>query len=211
MRPTIVEQTTALQIKGMGVGVIMATLKEILGEAYKEGMTVEEIENAIATKKLVDISTGAYVSISKYQALENERNDFKQKWSDTLTEAQKAEQKAIEEQQKYEAIMKENALYKHKQKLSKTIKDETALDEIATLYANGDLEGAFEKQNAYFEKANAEMEQKIKADLMAKNPQGTPQGNDQDQMTKEQYNALPLAQKQKLATENAELYKKFNT
>ena len=54
----------------------MATLKEILGEAYKDGITVEEIENAIANKKLVDISTGAYVSISKYQALENEKNDF---------------------------------------------------------------------------------------------------------------------------------------
>ena len=122
----------------MGLGVIMATLKELLGEAYKDGMTVEEIETAIANKKFADLSTGAYVSVSKYQALERERDDFKSKWSNTLTEAQKAEQKAIEEQQKYEAIMKENALYKH-----------TSLFVIFFKYWNNNKKNHNCHQNAY--------------------------------------------------------------
>lgn len=189
----------------------MATLKEILGEAYKDGMTVEEIETAISNKKFADLSTGAYVSISKYQALERERDDFKQKWSDTLTAAEKAEQKAIEEQQKYEATMKENALYKHKQMLSKTIKDETALDEIATLYANGDLQGAFEKQNAYFEKANAEMEQKIKAGLMAQNPQGNPQIDNGGTITAEQFAKMDYKARVELYNTDKELYTKLSS
>lgn len=195
----------------MGLGVIMATLKELLGEAYKDGMTVEEIETAIANKKFADLSTGAYVSVSKYQALERERDDFKSKWSNTLTEAQKAEQKAIEEQQKYEAIMKENALYKHKQKLSKTIKDETALEEIANLYANGDLEGAFEKQNAYFEKANAEMEQKIKADLMQQNPQGNPQEGNGGTITAEQFAKMDYKARVELYNKDQELYTQLSS
>lgn len=189
----------------------MATLKEILGEAYKDGITVEEIENAIANKKLADLSTGAYVSISRYQALEAEKNDFKQKWSDVATEAQKAEQKAKEEQQKYEAVMRENALYKHKQKLSKTIKDETALEEIANLFVNGDLEGAIEKQNAYFEKANAEMEQKIKADLMKQNPQGNPQDDNGGTITAEQFSKMDYRARVDLYNQNPELYKQLSS
>ena len=196
----------------MGIGVIMATLKEILGEAYKDGITVEEIGTAIATKKLVDISTGAYVSISKYQALEAERNDFKEKYTSTLTEAQKAEQKALEEQQKYEATLRENALYKHKEKLGKTIKDETALNEIATLYANGDLEAAFEKQNEYFAKANTELEQKIKADLMKQNPQGNPQDpNGGGTITAEQFAKMDYRARVSLYNENPELYNQLTS
>ena len=35
----------------------MASLKELLGDAYKEGMTLEEVEAALADKNLVDPST----------------------------------------------------------------------------------------------------------------------------------------------------------
>jgi hypothetical protein len=190
----------------MGIGVKMATLKELLGDAYKDGMSVEEVENALSTKKIVDISTGAYVSISKYQALENERNDFKEKYNSTLTEQQRAEQEALETKRRYEAIEKENTLYKYKQKLSKTIKDEALLEEIATLYADGNVEGAFEKQNEYFEKSNAELEKKIKDDLMKQNPQGNPQGEDSATITKEQFSAMGVAERTKLFKENPDLY-----
>lgn len=46
----------------------MATLRELLGSAYKEGMTLEEAEKALASKRLADLSTGEYVSIEKYNA-----------------------------------------------------------------------------------------------------------------------------------------------
>ena len=42
------------------------TIKELLGEAYKEDMTLAEIESALAGKKLADLSTGEYVSKKKY-------------------------------------------------------------------------------------------------------------------------------------------------
>ena len=189
----------------------MATLKEIVGEAYKDGMTVEEIETAIANKKLVDISTGAYVSISKYQALENERNDFKEKYNSTLTEAQRAENEALEKQKRYDAIEKENTFYKYKQKLSKTIKDETTLEEIANLYANGDVEGAFEKQNEYFAKSAEELEKKFNDVLMKQNPQGNPQNDNGGVITKEQFSAMGVAERTKLYKENPDLYNELKT
>lgn len=42
------------------------TLKELLGTNYKDGMTVEEAEEALKGKNLVDLSNGEYVSKSKY-------------------------------------------------------------------------------------------------------------------------------------------------
>ena len=44
----------------------MATLRELLGTAYKEGMTFEEAEKALVSKRLVDLFTGEYVSKAKY-------------------------------------------------------------------------------------------------------------------------------------------------
>ena len=42
------------------------TIKELLGDAYREDMTLAEIETALANKKLADLSTGEYVSKKKY-------------------------------------------------------------------------------------------------------------------------------------------------
>ncbi len=44
----------------------MAKLRELLGESYKEGMTLAEAEKALEGKNLVDLSTGDYVSKAKY-------------------------------------------------------------------------------------------------------------------------------------------------
>lgn len=45
----------------------MATLRELFGDSYKEGMTLAEAEKALEGKKLVDLSTGEYVSKAKYE------------------------------------------------------------------------------------------------------------------------------------------------
>lgn len=44
----------------------MATIRELLGNSYKEGMTFEEVEKALDGKRLVDLSNGDYVSRAKY-------------------------------------------------------------------------------------------------------------------------------------------------
>lgn len=44
----------------------MAKLRELLGDKYKEGMTFEEAEALLEGQNLVNLSTGDYVSKSKY-------------------------------------------------------------------------------------------------------------------------------------------------
>lgn len=57
-------------------------LKEVLGDAYKEGMTFEEVSNFFEGKKFADLSTGNYVDKNKY---ESEVNTLKTQLSEKDT------------------------------------------------------------------------------------------------------------------------------
>lgn len=57
-------------------------LKEMLGDAYKEGMTFEEVSNFFEGKKFADLSTGNYVDKNKY---ESEVNTLKTQLSEKDT------------------------------------------------------------------------------------------------------------------------------
>lgn len=66
-------------------------LKDLLGEAYKEGMSFDEISTALQGKNLVDLSTGGYVDVNKYN---REVNDLKNQLSSKTAEAEKGRQEA---------------------------------------------------------------------------------------------------------------------
>lgn len=80
-------------------------LKEVLGDAYKDGMTFEEISNFFADKKFADLSTGNYVDKNKY---ESEVNSLKTQLSEKTTQLQSRmsddEKLAAEQAEKDELI-----------------------------------------------------------------------------------------------------------
>lgn len=189
----------------------MATLREILGDAYKSEMTLAEIESALNGKNLADLSGGQYVSVSKHNSIVNgltaERDDYKAKYTDTLTEAQKAEQANIERENRYKEIEKQNSIYRYTEKFSSTIKDKTILTEVATLMADGKFEEAIDKQNAYLATENAEMEKRIKDELMKQNPQANPENPKLTYKTKDEIMAIKdTATRQKAIAENMNLF-----
>lgn len=189
----------------------MATFRELLGDAFKEGMTFEEAEQALNGKNLADLATGQYVSVSKYNALMAEKDDFKAKYTSTLSDAQRAEQEALEREAHFKSIEKENAIYRYTKKMSSTIKDDAILTEIATLMAEGKFDDAIDKQNSYIAAEKVALEQQIKADLMATNPQGNPQANGGGAITKEQFASMGVAERTKLFNEQPDLYKQLNS
>lgn len=188
----------------------MATLKELLGDAYKENMTYAEVETALNTKNLVDLSSGNYVSKSKYDTAIGERDDFKSKYNATLSDAQRAEQEAKEREERYKAIEKENAIHRYTDKLGSTIKDKTVLTEVATLMADGKFDEAIDKQNTYLATEATAMEQRIKDELMKKNPQASAQNGSGGAITKEEFATMGLAERTKLYREQPEIYKQLN-
>lgn len=149
----------------------MATIKELLGEAYKDGMSFEEIETALAGKKLADLSSGDYVSKGKLTDSERQAKELERKLAEKMTEEEKNAVALAEREERYKQIERENATIKLRAKLASTITDEKVLNKVAELYADGDVMEAVEKQNAYYATAKTELEKQIKAELLAKNPQ----------------------------------------
>lgn len=85
-------------------------LQEMLGDAFHEDMSLDEINTALSGKKFADLSTGNYVDAHKYQAdleaktneLTNVRKQLDAKMSDSekeaaSREADKAKIKELEE------------------------------------------------------------------------------------------------------------------
>lgn len=189
------------------------TLKELLGDSYKDDMTVAEIDTALASvtlpidetsKKEIERLTAA-LSKSNTEAADNKRK---------LRERQSEEEKQKEEQAQQMAVMKEELENLRKEKILTANKgqlialgyDEALATETAQAIVDGNTTKLFANQKKFIE----EQRSKIRAELMKGTP-NPPPGGGTDTMTKEAYRAMPLDQKQKLAVENPTLYKKFNS
>lgn len=66
-------------------------LKDLLGDAYKDGMSFDEISAALQSKNLVDLSAGGYVDVNKYNREVNDlKNQITAKDKEIQTNATKA-------------------------------------------------------------------------------------------------------------------------
>lgn len=188
----------------------MATLREILGDAYKADMTLAEIESALNGKNLADLSGGQYVSVGKYNTAISERDDYKTKYTEKLSEVERAELANAEREQKYKAIERENSINRYEKKLSSSVKNEAIRNEIAVLMADGKFDEAIDKQNGYLATESAEMEKRIKDELMKQNPQPQASKDGAGTITKEDFASMGVAERTKLYKEQPELYKQLN-
>lgn len=86
-------------------------LKTLLGSAYKEGMTLEEINAALSNKKIADLESGAYVLKEKADAdLRNEKAEIqrlKAELDAKMTDEEKAKQTQAEKDKALEALQKQ--------------------------------------------------------------------------------------------------------
>lgn len=83
-------------------------LKELLGEGYKEGMSIQEIETALSGKKLADLSSGQYVDKNKF---ENETKTLKEQLKakedalkSKMTDEEKLNQTQVEKDKELETL-----------------------------------------------------------------------------------------------------------
>ena len=186
------------------------TLRELLGDKYRDDMTIAEVLEATKGMNLADLSQGEYVSIGKYNALKEERDEYKQKYTQTLTEQQRAEQEALERQREYEAVMRENAIGRYQKKLGGLITDEAVLLEIATLMADGKYDEADDKKIAFIQAQTEAMRQKYESELFRQNPQEQPQNPNGVTITREQFQSMGVAERTRLYNENPTLYNQLN-
>lgn len=155
----------------------MADIQSLLGDAYKEGMTLEEINEVLADRELVDKSQlDGFVPKSLLDKATSEAADYRKKWKAASSDQ---EQKAIEDAEKQAAIEEELKSLRRSNKVSEYEKQHLALKydekdakEIAEALYDGDMDTVFRLQKKHEEA----LQKSIKADLMKQMPT-PPSGN----------------------------------
>lgn len=146
-------------------------LSEILGDTFKEGMTAEEITQALKEVNLVDPSKlPESVSKSTFDKVSSElvaaKKELKEKM--TIDEQKAAEQKAVSEE--VEKLKKENSVLKYKESFLANGYDAESANKLADAFANGDMEEFSKVSKAYMEAKKKEIETATKAELLKKTP-----------------------------------------
>lgn len=155
----------------------MADIQSLLGDAYKEGMTLDEINAALAERELVDKSQyDGFVPKALLDKATSEAADYRKKWKAASSEQ---ERKAIEDAEQQAQIQEELKTLRRASKVSEYEKQHLALKydekdakEIAEALYDGDMDTVFRLQKKHEES----LQKTIKADLMKQMP-APPSGN----------------------------------
>lgn len=181
-------------------------------EGY-DTMIAEEKLKALEDFEIPDAQEPDYTGWVKKDVLDKATKDaaeWKKKYNDTLTDAQK---KGIIDSEKQAQMEKELAELKRDKAVSQNMAKLLALGyeedlaaETAEAIADNDMAKVFENQKKFKES----LEKKIKAEALKNmdRPDGT--GNtDASALTEEQFNKMTLKEKVDLHNSNPEVYNKF--
>ena len=181
----------------------MANLKALLGDKYKEGMTIEELMSLDVEEPKVDMSK--FVSKETFDKAASEAANYKKQARATMTEA---EQKAAADAEKLAEIIAERDQLKQEKMIAENAKglvaigyDETLANEVATALFNGDA--------ATVIKAQAKFVDAQKKAVLAEAVKSTPvppAGNKSETLTKEQFNKMSLNEQLEVFEKTPELY-----
>jgi hypothetical protein len=184
-------------------------IKDLLKDAYKEGMSAEEIANAL---KDIDLPTDNSAEIDRLKTALSKSNSEAADLKKQLREKMSAEEvKAKEDAEKFEEVVKErDALLKEKTILAYKTKylslgyDESLASETAEALANGDLDKVFDNEK----KSRDALGKTIRADVLKDTPK--PEGgNGSETMTKEKFRKMSTAEQYKYSVEHPEEYKQL--
>ena len=184
-------------------------IKELLKDAYKEGMSVEDIEKALEG---IELPTDNSAEIDRLKNALNKSNSEAADYKKQLREKMSAEElKAKEDAEKMEALIKErDALLRektiagHKANYLALGYDEKLANDTAEAMVNGELDKVFANQKKHIES----VEKKIRADVLKDTPK--PEGgNGSETITKEIFSKMSIAEQHKYSVEHPEEYKKL--
>lgn len=147
----------------------MSYLSDLLGKAYKEGMTEDEISAALET-----VGQGNEAEVNRLKAALSKANseaaDYKKQLRTKQTDDEAA---AAAQKEEHDRLVQENAdlkrsmdLSERKAKLLTMGYDESLADETAAAMVDGDMDKVMANQSKYLEV----QKKNIQADAMRKTP-----------------------------------------
>lgn len=171
----------------------MSFLQDLLGDAYKEGMTVEEIDAALSAAGVGKIDTdlqGKYNALkSSFDKTASEAADYKKKYREKLSDDEK---KKAEQEEALRTLREENDTLKKAQTVAEYTAHFIGLGfsqekaaETAKAMAEGDMDAVFRNTA----EVNTAREKAIRAEAMKQTPV-PPAGDGNEVMTKEKFDKL---------------------
>ncbi len=187
----------------------MADLKSLLGDKYKEGMTIEEVMSLDVEMPKPDNS--AYDNLKKrFDEVASEAANFKKQLRANMSEA---EQKAAADAEELAKIVAERDQLKQEKAIAENAKglvaigyDESLATEVATALYNGDAATVIKAQAKFVDA----QKKAVLADAVKETPAPPASWNDNDAiMTKEKLREMSPAQRLDFSQKHPEEYKKI--
>lgn len=184
-------------------------IKDLLKDAYKEGMTIEEIEKALEG---IEMPTDNTSEIERLKAALSNSNSEAAKYKKELREKMSADDiKAKEDAEKqeklqkdYDELLRKVNISENKAKLLALGYDDTLANETAEAMVNGETDKVFAAHKKHLDA----VEKKIRSDILKETPK--PNGGNSDKtITKEQFDNMGYSERLKVYEENPEIYKEF--
>ena len=188
----------------------MADLKALLGESYKEGMTVDEINTALSQLDLIDTAKEKVVKKDVFDKTASELAAKNKLLKDKMTEDEKRAErdKEVAEQLKANAeTVKRLTLEKT---LSKSGYDDKQIANFADAFVKGDTEELGKVMTTLITDLTKKVKDETTAELLKKQP--TPPAGSGDSggaITKEQFDKMGYIERVKLQSDKPDLYKEF--
>ena len=182
-------------------------LKDMLKDAYKEGMTIEEIESALEDIEFPADQTAEVERLKAALTKSNSENaDWKKKHREALTEEERKAQekddliKKLTEQN--EKLTRESDMSKHKAKFLGMGYEESLASDAAEAMVDGDMEKLF----SYQQKHQEAFEKKIRAESLKGTPKPVPDKRD-GAVTIEDLRKMSTQERLEFSQKNPEEYK----
>lgn len=184
-------------------------IKDLLGESYQEGMSLEDIEKALES---IELPADGSAEIDRLKSALSKSNSEAAEYKRQLKEKMTAEEiKAKEDAEKWEqiererdALLREKTVSINKARLLELGYDGKLADETAEAMANGELDKVFANQKIHLES----VEKKIRSELLKDTPK--PEGGKSSEtMTKEKLRGMTPQDRYKYSVEHPEEYKQI--
>ena len=185
-------------------------IKDLLKDAYKEGMTIDEINTALEG---INLPTDNSAEIERLKAALTKSNseaaDYKKQLREKMSadeiKAKEESDKMTELQSKYEALLKESEITKNKARLLTLGYEDKLASETAEAIVNGDTDKVFANQKKHLES----VEKKIREEVLTSTPRPTGGNGSEETMTLEKFRKLPIEEQFKFSQEHSDEYKKL--
>jgi hypothetical protein len=184
-------------------------IQDLLKDAYKEGMTVEEIQAALEPVELPADQSAEIERLRKSNSnLSSENAEWKRKHREALSEEERKAQETADRMKQLEeqnaALLRESGVAKHKAKFLGMGYEEALATDAATAMVDGDMEKLF----TYQQKHQEALEKKIRADALKSTPKPVP-NKDNGPVTREQIAKMSMDDRIKFYQEHPDEYKEL--